>query len=148
MFGVGNRHSLRLSGATPKTQPWQDSNGIQGARTILNHEPGLSISLLEICPRCALWWQLMLGEGNTSIPCPQAGASLRTGPAHGPSTTLEGQSLWLVHPQDRGSGTASSRFILCTPQSQVPCIQEWTLLAEGQQGPGGEGRGLCMTTAE
>lgn len=56
MLGVGNRHSLRLSGAAPKTQPWQESNGIQGARTMLNHRPGLSISLLEIClpPTCPM----------------------------------------------------------------------------------------------
>lgn len=86
MLGVGNRHSLRLSGAAPKTQPWQESKGIQGARTMLNHRPSLSISLLEICPPCAPWWQLVLGQGNTSIPCPQAGASLRARPAHGPST--------------------------------------------------------------
>jgi len=30
----------------------------------------------------------------------------------------------------------------------VPCIQEQALLAEGQRGLGGKGRGLCVTTAE
>lgn len=141
MLGVGNRHSLRLSGAAPKTQLWQESNGIQGARTMLKHGPGLSISLLEICPQCSLWRQLVLGKGNMSIPCPRAGASPRARPAHGPSATLGEQPHWLVHPPDRGSGTTGSQFLPCTPQSQAPRTQERAPLAEGQQGPGGEVRG-------
>lgn len=150
MLGVGNRHSLRLSGAAPKTQPWQESNGIQGARTMPNHGPGLSISLLEM---------------RLPPMCPVVAAGARQGQhIHLLSTGWgkpQGQtSLWSYYP------TRGAAPLACPSPGQevwhhklpIPPLHpsESGILHPGQgptgrgavrAGRGGQG-GLCMMTAE